>query len=85
MFNESSTASNFAIFKDLNIIQMGLDKGDAWWRDSLMLWWSDLKTANYMLGLQSQEVGIDRPYNQYEHLFSNLALWHLCFNYLKMI
>ena len=85
MFNKSSTAGNLAVFEDLNIIQMGLDKGDAWWRDTLTLWLGDLKTANHMLGLQIQEVGMDYPYNRYKYLFSGLAPWHLRFNYLKMI
>ena len=63
----------------------GLDKFDARWRNSLnaLVGWS--QTAVHMLGLQSQEVEIDRPYNRYEHLFSGLALCHLRFNYLKMI
>lgn len=28
---------------------------------------------------------MDRAYNRYQHLFPGLALWHLQFNYLKMI
>ena len=38
MFNESSIAGNFAVFENLNIIQISLNKGDAQWRDSLTLW-----------------------------------------------
>lgn len=37
IFSESSTTGNFIIFKDLNIVQMGLDKKDSQWQDSLTL------------------------------------------------
>lgn len=85
MFSESSTSGNLTVFEDLNVLQMGLDKTDAQWLDRLTLWWGDLKTANHMLGMQSQGVGMNRPYDRYEHLLSGLALWHLRYNYLKMI
>lgn len=35
--------------------------------------------------MQSQSIGMNRPYDQYQHLFPGLVLWHLRFNYLKMI
>lgn len=63
MFSESSTTSNLIVFKDLNILQMRLEKTDAQWLDRLTLWWGDLKTANHMLSIQSQGVGMNRPYN----------------------
>lgn len=37
MFNESSIAGNLAVFEDPNIIQIGLDKTNAWWADSVTL------------------------------------------------
>lgn len=38
-----------------------------------------------MLSMKAQEVGMDRAYNRYQQLFPGLILWHLYFNYLKMM
>lgn len=38
-----------------------------------------------MLSMQNYGIGIDRAYDRYQHIFPGLALWHLRFNYLKMI
>lgn len=38
-----------------------------------------------MLSMQSHGIGMNRPYDQYQYLFPGLALWHLRFNYLKMV
>ena len=85
IFSKSSTIDNFAIFENVNILQMWLKKTNAQWLNRLTLWWGDLKITNHMLGIQGQEVGINWPHDWYKHLFSGLALWHLWFNYLKMI
>lgn len=85
MYNESSTAGNMSVFEDLNVIQMGVDKTDPWWAEWLTIWWGDLKTEVQMLSMQSHGIGMNRPYDQYQHLFPGLALWHLRFNYLKMV
>ena len=85
MHNESSLSGNIGVFEDLNVIQMGIDKTDARWNDWLTIWWGDLKTEVQMLGMQSHGVGMDRAYDRYQHIFPGLALWHLRFNYLKMI
>lgn len=85
MFSESSTAGNLSVFGDLNVIQMGIDKTDARWDDRLTLWWGDLKTEVRMLSMQAHGVRSARVYDRYQHLFPGLALWHLRFNYLKMI
>lgn len=76
---------NLSVFEDLNIVQMGLDKSDARWDDWLTLWWGDLKTEVQMLSMQAHGVRSNRAYDRYQHLFPGLALWHLRFNYLKMI
>lgn len=85
IFNESSISNNLAFFEDLNVLQMGLVKTDAQWLDCFTLWWDNLKTTNHMLGMQSQKVRMNRPYNRYKYLFSGFVLWNLQFNYLKMI
>lgn len=38
-----------------------------------------------MLSMQNQGVGAARLYDQYQYIVSGLALWHLQFNYLKMV
>lgn len=38
-----------------------------------------------MLSMQNHGLGMDRPYDRYQHIFPGLALWHLRFNYLKMV
>ena len=38
-----------------------------------------------MLSIQAHGVRSNRAYDRYQHLFPGLALWHLRFNYLKMI
>lgn len=85
MFSESSTAGSLSVFEDLNIVQIGLDKSDARWDDWLTLWWGDLKTEVQMLSMQAHGIRSNRAYDRYQHLFPGLALWHLQFNYLKMI
>lgn len=35
--------------------------------------------------MQTVGIGMNRPYNQYQHLSPGLALWHLRFNDLKMV
>ena len=37
MFSESSTAGNIAVFEDLNVVQMGIDKADPRWNDRLII------------------------------------------------
>lgn len=85
MYNESSTAGNMSVFEDLNVIQMGVNKTDPRWAEWLIIWWGDLKTEVQMLSMQSHGMGMNRPYDEYQHLFPGLALWHLRFNYLKMV
>lgn len=85
MFNKSSTAGNIDVFKDFNMIQMGIKKNDPHWAYWLIICWGDLKTQVQMLGMQTIGIGINRPYNRYQHIFPGLLLWHLRFNYLKMV
>ena len=85
MFSESSTAGNISVFEDLNINQMGIEKTDPRWNDWLTIWWGDLKTEIQMLGMQINGTGMHHAYDRYQHIFPGLALWHLRFNYLKMV
>lgn len=85
MANESTTAGNISVFEDLVIGQLGLDKDDPRFGELLTLWWGDLKTEVQMLGMKGLGVGNKRAYDCYKHLFAGLALWHLRFNYLKMV
>lgn len=64
---------------------MGIEKTDLRWEDWLTIWWGDLKTEVQMLGMQAHGVKMDRAYDRYQHIFPGLALWHLRFNYLKMV
>ena len=36
--SKSSTAGNIAMFEDLNIKRMGIERTDAWWNDWLTIW-----------------------------------------------
>lgn len=85
MFSESSLSGNQSVFKDLNVVQMGIDKENARWNDWLTIWWGDQKSEAQMLGMQANGIRMDRAYDRYQHIFPGLALWHLRFNYLKMI
>ena len=38
-----------------------------------------------MRAMQNIEIGKNRGYNRYQHIFPGLAFWHLRFNYLKKI
>lgn len=38
-----------------------------------------------MLSIQNYGLGMDHPYDCYQHIFPDLVLWHLHFNYLKMV
>lgn len=77
MFFESSIVSNISVFKDLNVLQIGIDKTNARWADLLTLWWGNLKTKIFMLSMQNQDIGATSLYNQYQHIILGLALWHL--------
>ncbi len=44
MTSKSMTKGNMTIFEDLNINQLGCDKGDPHFEKDLTLWWGDLKT-----------------------------------------
>ena len=35
--------------------------------------------------MQTNGAGMHLPYDRYQHIFPGLALWHLKFNYLKMV
>lgn len=85
MASESTTTRNINIFKDLNINQLGLQKEESRFGELLIIWWGDLKTEVQMLSMQTYGIGMDRPYDRYQHIFLDLALWHLQFNYLKMV
>ena len=85
MSNESTIAGNISVFEDLTIQQLGLDKDDSHFNELLTLWWGDLKTEVLILRMKRLGVRSKRAYDRYEYLFPGLALWHLCFNYLKMI
>lgn len=85
MYSESSTAGNIGVFDDLALKQMGLEKEDIRWDNLLTLWWGGLKTEVQMLSMQGHGIGANRSFETYKHLMPGLALWHLRFNYLKMI
>ena len=88
MHSESSLAGSIAVFEDLNVSQMGIDQSDPQWEDRLTIWWGDLKTEILMRSMQIQGMQSEdstRLYHRYQHIFPGLALWHLQFNYLKMI
>ena len=85
MSNESTIAGNISVFEDLTIRQLGLDKDDQRFNELLTLWWGDLKTEVFMLGMRRLGIGSKWVYDRYEHLFPGLALWYLRFNYLKMV
>ena len=85
MASESTTAGNISVFEDLAIHQLGFKKEDLRFNEALTVWWGDQKTEVLMLSMQGLGVGMDRPYDWYQHIFPGLALWHLQFNYLKMI
>ncbi len=83
--SDKSSAGNISVFEDLNINQLGLAKDDPRFDEFLYIWWGDLKTEVQMLSMQNYGIGMDRAYDRYQHIFPGLALWHLRFNYLKMI
>lgn len=85
MASENITAGNISVFEELNINQLGLAKDDLCFHELLYIWWGDLKTEVQMLSMQNHVLGMDHPYDQYQHIFPGLALWHLRFNYLKMV
>ncbi|MCJ1346491.1 hypothetical protein MMC31_004708, partial [Peltigera leucophlebia] len=85
MHSESTTVGNMAVFEDLTIHQMGLKKEDPCWGERLTLWWGDLKTEVQILSMQAHGVRMNRPYKIYRHIMPGLALWHLRYNYLKMV
>lgn len=84
MASKSTTAGNMTVFEDLSR-QLGLSKEDPQFNNLLTIWWGDLKTEVQMLSMQSYGVDMDRVYDCYQHIFPGLALWHLQFNYLKMV
>lgn len=85
MASESTTARNINIFEELNINQLSLAKDDPCFDELLYIWWGDLKTEVQMLSMQNYRLGMDRPYDRYQHIFPGFALWHLRFNYLKIV
>ena len=56
MFNKSSLAENQLVFKDLNVIQMGIEKDDDQWNNWLTIWWGNQKTKAQMLGMQANGI-----------------------------
>ena len=85
MFSENLLAGNQSVFKDLNVIQLGINKTDARWNELLTIWWGDQKTKIQMLSMQANGIRMDWPYDRYQHMFPGLAFWSLRFNYLKMV
>lgn len=86
MVSESIIARNINVFEELNVNQLGLVKDNLCFDELFYIWWGYLKIEIVqMLSMQNYELGMNRPYNSYQHLFSGLALWHLCFNYIKMV
>ena len=49
MFSGSSLNGNLLVFKDLNVIQMGIKKIDERWSNLLTIWGRDQKTEVQML------------------------------------
>ena len=82
---ESTKAGNMSVFEDLAIHELGFKKEDPRFNEALTVWWGDQKTEILMLNMQELGANMDMPYDRYQHIFPGLALWHLRFNYLKMI
>ena len=85
MVSESITTRNISVFEELNVNQIGLVKDSLCFNELFYIWWGYLNIEIQMLNMQNYELGMNRPYNLYQHLFSGLVLWHLCFNYIKMV
>ena len=85
MASKSTTTGNISVFEELNINQLGLAKDNLCFDELLYIWWGDLKTKVQMLSMQNHGLEMNRLYDRYQHIFLGLALWHLCFNYLKMV
>lgn len=85
MASENTTAGNISVFEGLALYQLGLTREDPRFANILTILWGDLKTEVQMQSMQGLGAGMNRPYNRYQHIFPGLALWHLRFNYLKMI
>ncbi len=85
MHSESTTVGNMAGFEDLTIHQMGLKKEDPCWGEQLTLWLGKLKTEVQILSMQAHGVRINRLYEMYRYIMPGFALWHLRYNYLKMV
>lgn len=56
MFSESSLTDNQLVFKNLNVIQIGIDKTNLRWDDWLTIWWGNQKTEVQMLGMQRNSI-----------------------------
>lgn len=63
MFSESSSDGNQSVFKDLNVLQIRIDKTNNQWNNWLTIWWGDQKTEVQVLGIQVIEVRINQPYD----------------------
>lgn len=83
--SESITARNISIFKELNINQLGLVKDDSCFDEIFYILWGDLKTEVQIISMQNYRLKMDCPYDCYKHIFSGHHLWHLRFNYLKIV
>ena len=83
--SESITTRNISIFKELNINQLCLAKDDSCFDGIFYILYNDLKTEVQIISMQNYGLEIDCPYDCYKHIFPGVHLWHLCFNYLRMV
>lgn len=74
MASENTTAGNISAFEEPSLNQLGLKKEDPQFGELLTIWRSDLKTEVQILSMQGYGVGMDRPYDRYQHIFPGLAL-----------
>lgn len=75
--SKNITNGSIGVFEDQNIAQIGIDQNDSQFNKNLIFWWGDLKTKVQMLSMQALGARYIRAYNRYQHIFLDLALWHL--------
>ena len=83
--DENTTKDNILIHEDIEKRQLKKNFNDSMWNRIFLLYYDDLKIILRILTMQSCRRDVERSYDFRKWMISNLSLWHLRLNFLRLI
>jgi hypothetical protein len=85
MFDESTEAGNVEILRNIHEEQFGLSVDDPRWEKNMYLHVGDALTTQRIASMKSNLLPCPKPYFRADWILSVIGLWHLRYNFVKLI